>query len=534
MFVPGTCQLNEYSIPYFPRCNVQVPNVEQYDEQDYNPGWAYKSASDVRTQSPWIHKKGIQSNTDYSMYARIASYESGGYIASLGYNKSTALKMLDDLEKLKWIDRFTRVVFIEFASYNGNINILSDVAIAVEFTAFGGAFPRFDHFSFRLYRYFTPLQLIYLVCEVIFIVFIVQLMYKVSCEIYEHRFAYFSSFWNMTDVVLVVSSLVTIGLYGARAIQLQNGVKAIQQNPKLFYGFYPIAVYDDLVAFMSCIVVIVPVLQFLKFLKFNKNFMIFDLTLKLLIPDMKGFILIFMISLFAFAFWAFHMLGTALESYSTFIGAFNSVLSMLLGKFSFRVFAPGESQEFGPLFTYVFTVVNVFFIMTIILCIITMAFTKARQDKSITNKYEIIKFIVGRAKDVLGLNPPYIPPKPVIKPLIPVDYNQLQLELNTQYILGSQMSRILRFANVVYSEEAIDDVEILERILGLENGAEYLKTIVRKRKEEQEAPMEGRNSITVPHGEQEAEEPKETANNDQDRRFSTLSIENECSRDFVA
>ncbi|KAK3726836.1 hypothetical protein QZH41_016723, partial [Actinostola sp. cb2023] len=499
----GTCEPNEHSKrAHILKCNVAIPGSDDYDRRQLYPGWKDRPAVDVTNLSPWRYKTGSESNTDYTMHARIGSHEPGGYIASLGYNKTSALQILEELEKLKWIDRYTRVVFVEYAVYNGNNNMLSSVAIVVEFTAFGGAFARFNHFSFRLYRYFTTLQLAYLICEIIFVVFIAKLLYQVLCQIHEQRLDYFRSFWNWTDFILVLASLITIGLYGARAVQLQKGVSAIQANPEVFFGFYNIALYDNLVAYMSCIVVLIPIIQFFKFLKFNKNFMIFDRTLNIIAPDLVGFALMFLISLAAFAFWAFHMLRLELESYSTFPRSFNSILSMLLGKFSFRVFSPGSTQEYGPLFTYAFTVVNVFFIMTIILCIITLGFTTAKQDE-VESKYEIVKFIIDRLKDILGLNPPYIPPKPVIKSDVPVDYRDLQLQLNTRYVLGSQMTRIARFANAVYSEGIIDDIELIERILGIHYGAESLNAIIRKRMEEQRT----HGHIDVPHAQEILDDP---------------------------
>lgn len=458
---------------------MALPDEGDYDKRQLYPGWRRRPSIDVISLSPWRYKTGSQSNTEYTAHTRIGSYEPGGYIASLGYNKTSALEMLNELESLGWVDRFTRVVFIEYAVYNGNNNMLSTVLIAVEFTAFGGAFPSFEHFSFRLYRYFTTLQLAYLICEIVFVVFIVQLMYRVLCEIHEQRLDYFKSFWNWTDFVLVISSLVTIGFYGGRAIQLQKGISAIAENPEVFFSFYSIGYYDNMVAYLSCIVVVIPMIQFFKFLKFNRSFMIFDKTLRLIVPDIGGFAFVFLISLVAFAFWAFQMLQLELEAYRSFTSSFSSILSMLLGKFSFRVFSPGSTQEYGPLFTYTFTVCNVFFIMTIILCIITLGFTTAKEEEA-ESKYQIIEFIVNRIKDSLGLNPPYIPPKPVIKPEV-VDYGQLQLQLNTKYIITSQLSRMVKFANTVYSEDATDDFQYIDKMLRTNKCVEYLEATLRRR-----------------------------------------------------
>lgn len=264
--------------------------------------------------------------------------------------------------------------------------------------------------------------------------------------------------------------------------------------------------------------------------------MIFYKTLKHIMPEIGGFIVIFLISLVAFAFWAFYMLKLELEAYSTFAGSFNSILSMLLAKFSFRVFSPGSTIEYGPLFTYAFTVVNVFFIMTIILCIISLGFTTAKEEE-LESKYEIVKFIVNRIKDTLGLNPPYIPPKPVIK-TVPVDYAYLQLQLNTGYILGSQLTRIARFANTVYSEDTINDFEYIRRILGMHDCVDYLENIIRWRSEARGRQGNRLEIKDVPYEEEMEEDSDEGRLSDGIKRdilseFFSIKDGHSKSRDFV-
>ena len=133
-------------------------------------------------------------------------------------------------------------------------------------------------YSFRLFRYYTAFHFLYLVCEVIFVVFVAQLINGVGHQVHRDHWIYFTSFWNFADLLLISFSLVNIALYAVRLINLTSAIEAIRDDPNAFYGFLSVAFYDELIAYISCIIFVIPCLQFLQFLKFNKNFMIFYAT----------------------------------------------------------------------------------------------------------------------------------------------------------------------------------------------------------------------------------------------------------------
>lgn len=82
----------------------------------------------------------------------ISSYGGGGYVLDLTPNHDDAGAQLSDLEKNLWIDRGTRVVFLDFTVYNANINLFCQIKLTVEFPASGGAIPSKSFSTVKLIR----------------------------------------------------------------------------------------------------------------------------------------------------------------------------------------------------------------------------------------------------------------------------------------------------------------------------------------------------------------------------------------------
>ena len=55
------------------------------------------------------------------------TYGGGGYVKNLAQTKAQSLAILEDLKANNWIDRGTRVVFLDFTVYNANINMFCQI-----------------------------------------------------------------------------------------------------------------------------------------------------------------------------------------------------------------------------------------------------------------------------------------------------------------------------------------------------------------------------------------------------------------------
>ena len=111
------------------------------------------------------------------------TYSGDGYVYELRGKQSFLQGNMSLLQKMQWIDRQTRAVFIEFSAYNPNINMIMVSSIVVEFLPAG---------SILTMASFEPLNLfgdtidsvlsIKTLSELIFLTFIVYFM---VCEIKE-------------------------------------------------------------------------------------------------------------------------------------------------------------------------------------------------------------------------------------------------------------------------------------------------------------------------------------------------------------
>jgi hypothetical protein len=99
--------------------------------------WTYQTSSQLQGSS----SSGL-----------ISRYGGGGYVQDLTSNYASAQAQLADLEANLWLDRGTRVVFLDFTLYNANINLFCQIRLTVEFPASGGAVPSSTFSTVKLIR----------------------------------------------------------------------------------------------------------------------------------------------------------------------------------------------------------------------------------------------------------------------------------------------------------------------------------------------------------------------------------------------
>ena len=75
--------------------------------------WYYQSSSQLKGSS----------------YKGILSYDGGGFVVDLSSDPTLSALQMQELFNNLWIDRATRVVFIDFTVYNSNINLFCQVKL---------------------------------------------------------------------------------------------------------------------------------------------------------------------------------------------------------------------------------------------------------------------------------------------------------------------------------------------------------------------------------------------------------------------
>ncbi|XP_077998217.1 polycystin-1-like protein 2 [Glandiceps talaboti] len=109
----------------------------EMDKGAYGMGWTTSQADSVTnfTYSPWVHSSHRHNHLKYTLPVWAPSgkrYNAEGFIAPLGKDGRTARDILDNLIDNGWVDRYTRVLILEFTTYNPNANLLSAVTFLAE------------------------------------------------------------------------------------------------------------------------------------------------------------------------------------------------------------------------------------------------------------------------------------------------------------------------------------------------------------------------------------------------------------------
>lgn len=83
--------------------------------------WYYQSESELDGSSHW----GL-----------VASYGGGGFVQNMGGKKAISKEYVSQLKENLWLERGTRVVFIDFTVYNANINLFCVIRLVAGFWTF--------------------------------------------------------------------------------------------------------------------------------------------------------------------------------------------------------------------------------------------------------------------------------------------------------------------------------------------------------------------------------------------------------------
>eukprot|EP00116_Pleurobrachia_bachei_P000629 sb/3460891/ len=142
----------------------------------------------------------------YSGY--LTSYSRAGYQQLLTRNKVVSSFILSDLQYNGWVDRGTRVMFIDFTVYNVNINMFAVVKLVAEFLPTGGVMTSYDVLVQKFLRYVTPWDKVIFGFEIVLILFVIYFLVEEGMELCIFRMRYFMDVWNILDTIIIVQILV--------------------------------------------------------------------------------------------------------------------------------------------------------------------------------------------------------------------------------------------------------------------------------------------------------------------------------------
>jgi len=357
--------------------------IQKEDTDNFGPSnssaWIYHTESELRGSSHW----GLLDFT----------YSGAGFYEDLTDRKNSSLEKIQYLKDQLWIDRGTRVVFIDFTVYNANVNLFCVIRFVVEFPATGGAIPSWQFRTVKLIRYVSTYDYFLLACEVLYILFIFYYIIEEFLEIKRLKCSYFKSVWNCLDVLVILLSLVAIAFNIYRTSKVNKLLTTLLNDPTVypdfeFLGFWQMQ-YNNMVA----VVVFFAWIKIFKYISFNRTMTQLQSTLSRCSKDIAGFAVMFFIIFLAYAQFGYLVFGTQVDDFSAFSESIFTLFRIILGDFDFHSIEEAN-RVIGPIYfiTYVFFVF--FVLLNMFLAIINDTYSEVKAEISAQkSEFEISDYI---------------------------------------------------------------------------------------------------------------------------------------------
>uniref|UniRef100_A0A9J8A385 Polycystic kidney disease 2-like 1 n=1 Tax=Cyprinus carpio carpio TaxID=630221 RepID=A0A9J8A385_CYPCA len=326
--------------------------------------WQYHSEKEIKGSSHW----GL-----------LTTYSGAGYYQDLAKTKEDSAAILMDLKDNLWLNRGTRVLFIDFTAYNANINLFCVLRLVVEFPATGGAIPSYQIRTVKLIRYVTTWDFFIIGCEILFCVFILYYTVEEILEFRIHRLSHFNSIWNILDIVVILLAVVAIVFSVFRTIKVDELLGNLLEQPNIYADFEFLAFWQTQYNNMNAVNLFFAWIKIFKYISFNKTMTQLTSTLARCALDIFGFAIMFFIVFFAYAQLGYLLFGMEVETFSTFNKCIFTQFRIILGDFNYDAIDTAN-RVLGPIyfFSYVFFVF--FVLLNMFLAIINDTYSEVKSE----------------------------------------------------------------------------------------------------------------------------------------------------------
>ncbi|KAM9226579.1 polycystin-2-like protein 2 [Leptosomus discolor] len=371
----NTCFIYPYFHSFLEGCYSEY-HYRAEDRSDFGlrngSEWKYTSASSL---SPWY-------------WGSIGFYSSGGYMFTLPKSKQESVEKLVFLRQNSWLTRGTRAVFIDFSTYNANINLFCVIKLVVEFPATGGALTSSHIYSVKLLRYITYYDYFLASCEISFCLFIVIFIIQEATKIVKMKEKYFRSVWNWLDLLLLVVSILAIGFNVYRTAKVALLMEELLANAHGYPDFYFLAFWQVIYNNMIAVNMFFAWIKIFKYVSFNKTMMQLSSTLSHCAKDITGFAIMFFIIFFAYAQFGYLVFGSQVEEFSTFPNCIFTQFRIVLGDFDFET-VTAANRILGPIYFTTFVFFVFFILLNMFLAIINDTYSQIKADFEVIPSEEL-------------------------------------------------------------------------------------------------------------------------------------------------
>ena len=377
------------------------------DSGDYGEGWTDLTPGLNHTYNNTSPEFTFTSASDldsWPFWARHAVYGGGGYVVKLVGEESDMVNKINELMEKGWVDRYTRAIFLEFTVYNPFVNLFGICTFVAEFMYSGGIDGYYRVEPMNLLGFFASAMLFQLICQIVYLLFIIVFIVKEIRKLFKSGRKYFSEPWNWVELFIIALSIAAVVIYFYRWIMAEALTEIFARSGGNEYmNFRYVGYWNEVLLYLVGWLVFLATLKFIRLLRFNKRIGILASTLRYAAKSMFMFGIMFGIVFMAYAMFFYLIYFMELINFYSLISTVETLLQMLVGKFNFSAMQM-SSPVLGPLFFFCYVVTVYYILVNMFLTILSEAFTVVRMNVSMqSNDFEMVDFIFNRFMQWTGL-----------------------------------------------------------------------------------------------------------------------------------
>jgi len=257
------------------------------------------------------------------------TYSLDGYVYEINPNNINLTKIqfdLINLYQMNWINGETRAVFINFVTYNVNINLFAYITILFEILPTGNIIKSIQINTINLYRNTNNLSILFIVY---FILITITLIKEIPIMI-KNKFKYLKQFWNLIETIIIILSVVSFAL-SFNVFNSSNKQTIINRNNR--YSIMKFRQLNDKIQILIVILslnCLLSTIKLIRILKFNMKIFVFTKMLKSCFNNLFNCCFIFLIFMFAFIQLMYLLFNNNVNDFKSFLSSIMTVFNMLL------------------------------------------------------------------------------------------------------------------------------------------------------------------------------------------------------------
>ncbi|XP_027877842.1 polycystic kidney disease protein 1-like 2 [Xiphophorus couchianus] len=397
----NSCQIASFMLGLVPDCHA-LYSWEIEDTGSYEAGWNHSVKNNISesASSPWKYQTEAELRS-LPVWGQLVLYRGGGFVAELGPDIQNASSTLEYLFHNKWLDKYTRAVFVEFTVYNANVNLFCIATLLMETLAVGAFQFYSDLQAIGLYTSTGGLYFFVMASEIIYLLFILYYMFKQVKLLKQHRWLYFKSKWNLLELSIILLSWSATAVFIQRTLLGNRDVKFYQNHKDQFASFQETAAADSVLQYLVAFLVLLSTVKLWHLLRLNPKMNLVTAALNRAWNDISSFLLIIVITLVAYSVASNVIYGWNISSYKTFLASLLTIISLQIGIFNYDEVLDSHPALGGLLFGSCIVFMT-FVTLNLFISVILVSLNLEQMYHKPSEEEEIVDLLLNKLCNLFG------------------------------------------------------------------------------------------------------------------------------------